>query len=56
MYFCLFVCFPQEVVRKIERTNVKASKPEKECIIKDSGLLDLPKGEPFKVDKAPVEE
>ncbi|XP_072037762.1 peptidyl-prolyl cis-trans isomerase B-like [Amphiura filiformis] len=46
-----------DVVRKIESTPVKGgSKPEKECIIKDSGIVALPNDKPFKVDKAPVDE
>ncbi|XP_038072770.1 peptidyl-prolyl cis-trans isomerase B-like [Patiria miniata] len=44
-----------DVVRKVEKTDVVNSKPVKECVIKDSGVLELPDGKPFSVEKAGVE-
>lgn len=40
------------VVRKLENTKVKGSTPEQECLIADSGIIDVP--EPYIVDKKPV--
>lgn len=47
---CLFLF--QSVVRKLENTKVKGSTPEQECLIADSGIIDVP--EPYIVDKKPV--
>ncbi|XP_046861091.1 peptidyl-prolyl cis-trans isomerase B-like [Xenia sp. Carnegie-2017] len=43
-----------DVVRKIENVQVDQSKPVKDCVIEDSGVITVE--EPFNVDKSPSEE
>lgn len=43
-----------DVVRKVEKTKVRNSVPVKDCVIVDSGILPLPDGKPFAVEKEGV--
>lgn len=45
----IFVYLQQDVVKKIENTEVDGTTPKKDCVIADSGILPLDK--PFNVDK-----
>ncbi|XP_022106055.1 peptidyl-prolyl cis-trans isomerase B-like [Acanthaster planci] len=44
-----------DFVRKIGKTEVMNSKPKKDVIIKECGILELPNGKPFAVPKDGVE-